>query len=144
MYTKAKQKNSKHPVKGEGGKVVSMPHSTFLCIKACVVCVYDPRSVFVILWEHSPCWTPRLNPTAQRMLLFVMDQSVFPRHLHWVMPMQGSWIWHCITSHTVALVAWHWKQLWVFSLQYNLYFCILGLIWSSESLIMKSSIYACV
>lgn len=53
-YTKAKQKNCKRLVKGEGENVLSMPLSTFLCIKACVVAVYDPRSLFVILWEHSP------------------------------------------------------------------------------------------
>lgn len=58
--------------------------------------------------------------------------------------MQGSWIWHCINYLTITLLAGHWKQVWVFSWQYNPYFRISGLIWSFEGLIMRRNIYVCV
>lgn len=58
--------------------------------------------------------------------------------------MQGSWIWHCINYLTITRLAWHWKQVWVFSWQYNPYFRISGLIWSFESLIIRRNIYVCV
>lgn len=116
-----------------------MPLSTFWYIKACVVCAYDLYSLFVILWEHSPCWTLGLNLTAQSMLLFVMDWCLF------LSTSTESHQFNGAESAPVSLpLPWHWKQLWVFSLQHNPYFCISGFIWSFEDLIMRRNIYVCV
>lgn len=115
-----------------------MPLSTSWYIKACVVSACDLRSLFAILWEHSPCWTLGLNPTAQSMLLFIMDRSVFPG------TSTESHQFNVAKSGPVSLpLPWHWKQVWVFSLQHNPYFCISGFIWSFEDLIMRRNIYVC-
>lgn len=115
-----------------------MPLSTFWYIKACVVCAYDLHSLFVILWEHSPCWTLGLNLTAQSMLLFIMDWCLF------LSTSTESHQFNGAESVPVSLpLPWHWKQVWVFSLQNNPYFCISGFIWSFEDLIIRN-ICVCV
>lgn len=108
-------------------------------MKACVVSAYDLLSLFVILWEQSPRWTLGLNLTAQSMLWFIMDWSLF------LNTSTESQQFNVPESAPVSLpLPWHWKQVWVFSLQHNPYFCIPGFIWTFEDLIMRRNICVCV
>lgn len=68
-----------------------------------------------------------------------MDQRLFPSTSTESQQFNGA------ESAPVSVpLPWHWKQVWVFSLQHNPYFCISGFISISEDLIMRRNIYVCV